>query len=72
MPILEISLSCGSINPTRDITISAITPNIIMFMIATTLILGGYFPGYFPPIEASPQGIPACKSPPNLPRNRTR
>jgi len=63
MPILENSLSCGSINPARDNTITAITPNIMMFMIATILILGGYFPGYFPPIEASPQGIPAAKHP---------
>ncbi len=63
MPVLEISMSCGSINPARDNTIAAITTNIRMFKIATILILGGYFPGYFPPIEASPQGTPAARHP---------
>ncbi len=61
MAILEIPVSCGSINPARDTTITAIPTNIKMFMIAAILILGGYFPGYFPPIEASPQGTPAAK-----------
>lgn len=61
MAILEIPASCGSINPARDNTITAITPNIRMFIIAIFLILGGYLPGYLPPIEASPQGTPAAK-----------
>ena len=34
MAILEIPVSCGSINPARDTTITAIPTNIKMFMIA--------------------------------------
>lgn len=63
IPMFEIDFSCGKSKSACDKTIAAIKLNMIIFMIATTLILGGYFPGYFPPIDAAPHGIPAAKHP---------
>ncbi len=63
IPMFEIDFNWGSIKSARDITIAETNARIIIFMIATTLILGGYIPGNFPPIEAAPQGIPAAKHP---------
>lgn len=63
IPILDIDSSCGRNKPALDDTIAMINPNTIIFMIATIRIFGGYFPGYLPPIEASPQGNPAAKHP---------
>lgn len=63
IPTLENGFSPGRSKPALDNTIVAIRHNIILLMIATILILGGYFPGYLPPIDASPQGIPAAKHP---------
>ncbi len=63
LPILEIGFICGRSKSALDNIIAAIRHNIIILMIATILILGGYFPGYLPPIDASPQGIPAAKHP---------
>ena len=44
-----------------DRTIAVKNDNTSMLIIATSFILGGYFPGNFPPIDASPQGIPAAR-----------
>ena len=63
IPILENGISCGRIKSALDKTITAIIHNTIRLMIATNLIFGGYFPGYLPPKDASPQGTPAAKHP---------
>lgn len=63
IPILENGTSCGRSKSALDNTITAIKHNTTRLMIATTLIFGGYFPGYLPPKDASPQGIPAAKHP---------
>lgn len=48
-------------SPAFDKTMMARNINMTMFTKATILIFGGYLPGYFPPIEAAPQGIPAAR-----------
>jgi hypothetical protein len=63
IPILENGNSCGKIKSALDNTITAIKHNTSRLMTATTLIFGGYFPGYLPPKDASPQGTPAAKHP---------
>jgi len=44
-----------------DKTIIPINNNIRIFINATALILGGYLPGNFPPIDAAPQCKPAAR-----------
>ena len=63
MAILENGCRCGNSKSALANTINAMKDNMIMFMIATILILGGYFPGNFPPIDAVPQGTPAARHP---------
>ncbi len=59
-PILEKGISFGKSKSALDSTIVAIKASIIMLIIATILIFGGYLPGYFPPIDAEPHGMPTA------------
>jgi hypothetical protein len=63
IPIFETDFRCGKSKLALDNTIVAIKHKSIILIIATTLIFGGYLPGYFPPIDASPHGTPAAKHP---------
>ena len=57
----ENDIICIKSRLALDKPINAINNNIRIFSTATTLILGGYLPGNFPPIDAAPQGIPAAR-----------
>lgn len=61
IPMFEIVFNCGNSKSARDKTSTAIKHNTIILNMATTLIFGGYLPGYFPPMEAAPHGAPAAK-----------
>ncbi|MFP4400352.1 MAG: hypothetical protein ACLFPQ_00570 [Candidatus Woesearchaeota archaeon] len=61
IPIFENKKYCGKINSVLIKTIKVIKININILTRATTLIIGGYFPGNLPPIDAEPQGKPAAK-----------
>lgn len=63
IPIFEMDCSCGKISSAFDNTIVRIKSKTKIFMTATNRILGGYLPGYFPPMEAAPHGSPAAKHP---------
>ncbi len=63
IPILDIDFNWEKYNSASDNTSIEINANTIIFKIATILNFGGYLPGYFPPIEASPHGTPAAKHP---------
>jgi hypothetical protein len=54
-------LNCVNNSPAFVRTITAIKLKTRLLIRLTILIFGGYFPGYFPPIDASPHGIPAVK-----------
>ena len=55
--------NCGNNNSDLTSTIIASKLSTTIFTNATILIFGGYFPGYFPPIEAAPQGRPMARHP---------
>ncbi len=63
IPILEMVFNWGNIKLASDNTTAAIKARTSIFKTAKTLILGGYFPGYRPPIDAFPHGTPAAKHP---------
>lgn len=58
--MFENEIISGKSKLAFDKTIASINSSMNMLIIATNFILGGYFPGNFPPIEAAPQGIPAA------------
>lgn len=61
IPIPEIDFRLSKPNPDSARIIAMKNKRIMALIIATTRILDGYLPGYFPPMEAFPQGIPAAK-----------
>lgn len=63
IPTCEIDFNCGKSKSALDNTSNARKAKMAMLIMATNLILGGYFPGYFPPIDAAPHGTPAAKHP---------
>ncbi len=63
IPISDIDFNWEKHNSASDSTSIDINANTIIFKTATIRNFGGYLPGYFPPIEAAPQGTPAAKHP---------
>lgn len=61
IPTREIDKSSLKKKPLRASTSDSIKPRTSIFTKATTLIFGGYLPGYFPPMDAFPHGAPNAK-----------
>lgn len=61
IPIPEIDFRLSKSNPDSARIIAMKNKRIKALIIAMNRILGGYLPGYFPPIDAFPQGTPAAK-----------
>ncbi len=61
MAILEKAIILKKNSFALDKIITAVNAKMKILNTATTLILGGYSPGYFPPMDAAPHGMPAAR-----------
>lgn len=61
MAHVDTVFSCGRIMSAFARTIITGMLSISIFRKLTILILGGYLPGYFPPMDAAPHGNPRVR-----------